>query len=136
VSVLLAVLFAAVAVAQTSGGGIEGTVTDPSAASVAGAAIVIEEVDTGLKWKLATSSTGLCSAHSLPVGKYSVLVNASGFGSVKRGGIEVEEGSERVVDVQLAVGPAFHPNYRRRCPGPEQQHPLQFPRPIESAGLR
>jgi hypothetical protein len=32
------------------------------------------------------------------------LVNASGFASVKREGIEVEEGSERVVDVQLAIG--------------------------------
>ena len=49
VSVLPAVLFAAVAAAQTSGGGIEGTITDPSAGSVAGAAITIEEVDTGFE---------------------------------------------------------------------------------------
>lgn len=104
VSVLMAVLFTAIAAAQTSGGGIEGTITDPSAASVAGAAITIEEVDTGLKWKLVTSSTGLYSAHSLPVGKYSVLINASGFASAKREGVEVEEGAERVVDVQLSVG--------------------------------
>jgi hypothetical protein len=87
--------------AQIFGGGIGGTITDSSGASVAGAAILIEEVDTGLKWKLVGSGTGLYSALSLPLGKYSVLVTASGFAGVKREGVEVEEGSERVVDVQL-----------------------------------
>jgi hypothetical protein len=90
--------------AQTFGGGIGGTITDPSGASVAGGAILIEELDTGLKWKLASSGTGLYSGPSLLVGKYSVLVYASGFASVKRESVEVEEGSERVVGVQPAVG--------------------------------
>jgi len=101
---LLTVVPMPIVSAQTFGGGIEGTITDPSGAPVAGAAIMIEEVDTGLKWKLVSSSTGLYSAHSLPVGKYFVLVNASGFAGAKRERVQVEEGSERVVDVQLAVG--------------------------------
>jgi hypothetical protein len=101
---LLTVMPGAIVSAQTSGGGIGGTITGPSGASVAGAAILIEEVDTGSKWKLVSSSTGLYSAHSFPVGKDSVLVNPSGFAIVKRESVEVEEGSERLVDVQLASG--------------------------------
>ena len=101
---LLTVFPKTTAAAQTFGGGIGGAITDPSGASVAGAAITIEQFETGSKWKLLSSSTGLYSAHSLPVGKYSVLVNASGFTAAKREGVEVEEGGERVVDIQLAVG--------------------------------
>lgn len=106
IQVLLLLTFAPIVIAsaQTFGGGIGGTITDPSGGSVAGAAITIEQLETGLKWKLVSSSTGLYSAHSLPVGKYSVLVTASGFESAKNDGVEVEEGSERVINVQLSVG--------------------------------
>jgi Carboxypeptidase regulatory-like domain len=103
---LLTLVRAEVASAQTFGGGIGGTITDSSGAPVVGAAIVIEEVETGLHWKLVSSGAGLYSAHSLPVGKYSVLVNASGFAAAKREGVTVEEGSDRVVDVELSVGPS------------------------------
>src|SRR5579862_9021755 len=103
---LLTLLRAGVVSAQTFGGGGGGTITDPSGASVAGAAIVVEEVDTGLQWKLVSSGAGLYSAHSLPAGKYSVLVNASGFAVARREGVTVEERSERVVDVELPVGPS------------------------------
>jgi hypothetical protein len=103
---LLTFVRAEVASAQTFGGGIGGTVTDPSGASVAGAAIVIEELNTGWRWKLVSSGAGLYRARSLPVGKYSVLVNASGFATAKREGVTVEEGSERVVDLELSVGPS------------------------------
>jgi Carboxypeptidase regulatory-like domain len=101
---LLRLVCAEVICAQTFGGGIRGTITDPSGASVAGAFIMIEEVGAGLKWELVSSSAGLYSAHSLPVGKYSVWVDTPGFAAAKREGVAVEEGSERVVDVEFAVG--------------------------------
>ena len=51
----MAVLAAATAAAQTSGGVIRGTISDPFDALVPGAAITIEKVSTGEKWSLLSS---------------------------------------------------------------------------------
>jgi hypothetical protein len=104
VSTLLAVMAAATASAQTSGGAIRGTVSDPSGASVPGAGIVIEAVSTSENWRLVSSSAGLYNAPNLPVGTYNVTVTALGFSTAERTNIDVQVGSERVVNVQLAVG--------------------------------
>src|ERR1700680_2118872 len=104
VSTLLAFLAAATAAAQTSGGAIRGTISDPSGALAPGAAIMIEEVSTGENWRLVSSSAGLYNAPNLPVGRYNVTVKAPGFSTAERTNIDVQVGSERVVDVQLALG--------------------------------
>jgi hypothetical protein len=104
IQVLLSVMFAAITSAQTFGGGIAGTIADASGASIAGAAITLEEVGTGLTLKLVSSSKGLYSAHSLPVGKYSISVSAPGFARAQRENVSIQEGSERIIDVQLAIG--------------------------------
>jgi hypothetical protein len=102
VSTLLAVMAAATASAQTSGGAIRGTVFDPSGASVPGADITIEEVGTSENWRLVTSSAGLYNGPNLPVGRYNLTVKAPGFSTAERTNIDVQVGSERVVNVQLA----------------------------------
>jgi hypothetical protein len=104
VSTLLAVMMAAAASAQTSGGAIRGTVSDPSGAMVPGAGITIEEVSTSESWRLVSSSAGLYNAPNLPVGRYNVTVKARGFSTAERTNIEVQVGSERVVNVRLALG--------------------------------
>jgi len=104
VSTLLAVMTAATASAQTSGGSIRGTVSDPSGAVVPGAVITIEAVSTSENWMLVSSSAGLYNAPNLPVGRYNVTVKALGFSPAERTDINVQVGAERVVDVQLTVG--------------------------------
>ena len=104
VSALLAVMAAATAAAQTSGGAIRGTVSDPSGALVPGAGITIEEVSTSENWRLVSSSAGLYNAPDLPVGRYNVTVKAPGFSTAELTNIDVQVGSERVVNVQLALG--------------------------------
>ena len=64
----------------------------------------MEQVNTGLKWKFSSSSTGLYSAEGLPVGRYSVTVSARGFATAQRDNVEIQEGSERLLDIQLAIG--------------------------------
>src|SRR6202790_616918 len=103
-SALLAFVAAATASAQTSGGAIRGTVSDPSGALVPGAGITIEEVSTSENWRLASSSAGLYNAPNLPVGRYNLTVKAPGFSTAEHTNIDVQVGLERVVNVQLALG--------------------------------
>jgi Carboxypeptidase regulatory-like domain len=102
-STLLAVLAAATAAAQTSGGVIRGTISDPFDALVPGAAITIEKVSTGEKWSLLSSGAGLYNAPNLPVGTYTLTVKALGFSTAERSNINVLVGSERVVNVRLTL---------------------------------
>jgi hypothetical protein len=104
VSTLLAVMMAATASAQTSAGAIRGTVADPSGALVPGADITIEEASTNQSRKLVSSSAGLYNAPNLPVGRYNVTVKAQGFSTAERTNIDVQVGSESVINVQLVVG--------------------------------
>jgi len=93
-----------VAFGQVSGGGIRGTVSDPSGAAVANAHVTIENLGTSERWMLLSTSAGLYSATSLPVGGYRVTVRASGFATAELRGIDVEEGAERIADVELSLG--------------------------------
>src|SRR5271167_1295627 len=104
VSTLLVVVTAATASAQTSGGAIRGTISDPSGALIPAAGITIEEISTSQNWKLVSSSAGLYNAPNLPVGRYNLTVKAPGFSAAERTDINVQVGAERVVDVQLTVG--------------------------------
>jgi hypothetical protein len=104
VSTLLAFMAAATASAQTSGGAIRGTVSDPSGALVPGAGIIIEAVSTRENWRLLSSSAGLYNAPDLPVGRYKVTVKAPGFSTTERTNIDVQVGSESVINIQLVLG--------------------------------
>src|SRR5260370_26230333 len=81
---------ASMASGQISGGGIRGTVTDPSGSAVPRAGITLENVGTNERWTLLSSSAGLYSATSLPVGRYTVTVKAPGFATAERTSIDVE----------------------------------------------
>jgi Carboxypeptidase regulatory-like domain/TonB dependent receptor len=92
--------------AQSSGGAIRGTITDSSGAVIQSAAVTIVQAGTGETRRLASNSAGLYDAPNLPIGTYRLTVTARGFSSGERTGIEVRVGSERVVDVELAIGAA------------------------------
>jgi hypothetical protein len=91
---------------QNSGGTISGTVSDPAAAVITGAEIVIENTSTGEVRRLASSSSGFYSAPNLPPGTYEVHVSAPGFATLVRKDVEVQVGSEMVVNAQLRLGTA------------------------------
>ena len=69
--------------AQTQVGRISGTVSDVSAASIAGAKVLITNTDTQPKRILTTDDRGFYVAESLAIGPYSVAVDHRG---VKTGG--------------------------------------------------
>src|SRR6266581_6779078 len=90
--------------AQTFRGTILGTVTDSTGASIAGAAVAVKNVNTGLSRTVTTSDDGTYSVPELPIGTYSVTVEKAGFKQGVVSGIQVEVSSERRADVTLQPG--------------------------------
>ena len=66
----LSLLGAAILGAQTFRGGIRGTVTDSSGATVPGAAVTATRVGTGLVRTAIADATGSYSFSELPLGEY------------------------------------------------------------------
>jgi outer membrane receptor protein involved in Fe transport len=104
--ILGAILFFAAgpATAQTFRGTILGTVTDPTGAAIAGAAVAVKNVNTGLARTVTTSEDGTYSVPELPIGTYSVTVEKTGFKQGLVTGIRVEVSSEVRADVALQPG--------------------------------
>src|SRR6266568_896913 len=90
--------------AQTFRGTILGTVTDSTGASIAGAAVAVKNVNTGLSRTVTTSDDGTYSVPELPIGTYIVTVEKAGFKQGVVTGIQVEVSSERRADVALQPG--------------------------------
>ncbi|MGA3168367.1 MAG: carboxypeptidase regulatory-like domain-containing protein, partial [Terriglobia bacterium] len=65
-------LFSTAIFASLDRGQVQGTVTDPQGAVVPGVTVVVTNVDTGIKTKLVTNSTGFYLAPDLVPGKYNI----------------------------------------------------------------
>ena len=92
------------AAAQTFRGTILGTVTDSSGAAIAGAAVAVKNVNTGLSRTVTTSEDGTYSVPELPIGTYSVTIEKTGFRQGLVTGLQVEVSSEVRADVALQAG--------------------------------
>jgi hypothetical protein len=83
---------------------IQGTVSDSSGAAVPGVAIQVKNLETGALRNLLTDEAGHFDAASLPVGRYVVKAEKSGFRGVEKIGISLVLGQRETVDVVLQVG--------------------------------
>lgn len=99
-----ALLFCAVAAAQTGTGTIVGTVVDPSGAVIRGAHVVAENVNTGVKNQTTTNKAGAYSFRFLPIGHYEVTVTHPGFALKKVSAFRLNLDQTAHIDVHLAVG--------------------------------
>ncbi len=77
--VMLLGLLPALVFGQSFQGTINGTVTDPSGGSVAGAEVTLTNVDQKSIAKVTTDSAGLFSFPNLKAGNYELTVVAQGF---------------------------------------------------------
>ena len=86
-------------------GSIQGALTDPSGAVVAGAKITITNKDTGQVLHVTTSSAGTYNSGALVPGEYSVRAEAAGFKTTEEG-VVVKVGVVSGVNLSLEVGTA------------------------------
>jgi hypothetical protein len=100
---LLCTLSAAVH-AQTFRGGISGTVTDSTGATIPGAQVKVFSPGTGLSRTVTTNDLGGYVASELPLGSYSITVVKEGFRTTTLNNIPVSVGSAARADVKLETG--------------------------------
>jgi hypothetical protein len=104
---LLVCLVAMAAFSQEITGDIRGIVRDPSGAVINGAAVEVINTDRNATVRTATTGAdGSYVATLLPVGHYSVQVQAAGFKKYTAGDIDLHVSARITVDVTLQLGSA------------------------------
>ena len=106
VSILSVLLFlcATLGFGQTGLATITGTITDPSGAAVAGAPIVVHNLDNGTTFQGASSVTGNYTVTQLPIGDYELSVTVAGFKKYSHSKFHLAAGQTLGEDVALQVG--------------------------------
>ncbi len=90
--------------AQLSTATAFGNVTDSSGAAIPGATIVLTQTQTNFTRTTTTNALGEYRAEFLPLGPYTVKVNAPGFTQTVRNGIVLTGTQEAALDFALKVG--------------------------------
>ena len=99
---LLAFLLAVpAAMAQSSGASLAGRVADESGAALPGVTVTVTNVATGLTRTEVTGRDGGYRFPLLPVGKYTVTADLSGFASVTRPNVELNVATQRELNFSL-----------------------------------
>ena len=101
---VLLLLLAPRAFAQTGTSRIVGTVSDSTGAVVAGATVTAVNEATGFTQTQQTTEAGLYAFPSLPAGTYTVTVEKSGFKRTQQTGNKLEADTPLTVDIILAAG--------------------------------
>src|SRR5215472_7564421 len=104
--VATALFFSASAFAQGTTGTLRGQVLDPAGAAVANAQVTATNKETGVSTKIITTSAGTYSFPSILPGKYSVIVEVSGFKKYIKNDVTVLADQDNVADAQLELGTA------------------------------
>src|SRR5439155_24905172 len=78
---LMALLFSALAVAQTAS--VRGTVTDSTGAVVVGAEVVAHNLDNNSIRTVTTGDGGAFAITNLPAGRYDITINKTSFRAFK-----------------------------------------------------
>ena len=92
------------AFAQVTTADIVGTVTDNSGAVVPGAKVTITNLDTEAPRQTQTDASGAYVVSLLPIGRYSVRVEANGFKAFTVASTTLASGDRARVDAQMQVG--------------------------------
>lgn len=85
-------------------GGLEGTVTDPSSAVVAGARVTVRNEESGASQTTTTDARGMYRFYNVPAGNSALFVNASGFKSFNLTNFYLGIGRMNEIHARLELG--------------------------------
>jgi hypothetical protein len=105
-ALLLVVLvgLAGFAYGQGTSASLTGNVTDPAGAAVVGATVTVTNIDTNYTQSTKTNSIGVYLIKPLPIGNYSLSIDATGFAGYVQKGIILTVDLAATQDVRLKVG--------------------------------
>src|ERR1700728_3419867 len=92
------------ALAQTVTGSITGEVADKSGALVAGASVTAENIATAMKLSAKTNAEGVYTIRFLPIGTYTVTIEATGFSKQKVPPFALEIDQTAKFNIRLEIG--------------------------------
>jgi len=102
--VLFSICFAVATIHAQVTASVSGRVEDSTGAAVPGAMVTVTSLETGAGRTASTNETGTYRLLSLPVGRYEVKAELSGFKAARQTGISLAVGEEAVVNLKLEVG--------------------------------
>src|SRR3989441_4190206 len=103
-SFLVWVVAASLVWAQLPTSTLNGIVTDPQGAAVAGAKVTLSSKAPGLTRDTSTGSEGQYVFANLPPGDYDIRIETQGFATREFKGVRLEVGRATTLDVKLALG--------------------------------
>ena len=89
---------------QGTSASLTGNVTDPSGAAVPGATVTVTNIGTNLTQSVKTDSVGTYLLRPLPIGNYTLTIEAAGFARYVQKGITLTVDLAATQDVRLKVG--------------------------------
>ncbi|MBI2686328.1 MAG: TonB-dependent receptor [Acidobacteria bacterium] len=92
------------AFAQAPTASLTGTVSDPSGAVIANASVVLTNSATGFNRTLTTNAEGVYAFNAVPIGVYTLTIEAPGFPKQIRERVELQVGQTARIDATLQVG--------------------------------
>ena len=96
--------------AQTGLATLTGTITDQTGAVVPNVPIKAVHVDTGTVLTGTTSATGNYTITQMPIGRYQVTVEATGFKTFRREGVSLA--AAQILRLDVAHGSGRHVGFR------------------------
>ena len=124
-----------IATAQQITGSIVGTVKDGQGAIVPAATIEARNAETGFKRTLTVSSAGDFNLQYLPVGKYIVEVNATGFKKFLQQNVVITLDQAQTLNVVLSVGAQDQSVVVTDAPPPTNTTTSELGRTVEPAEI-
>lgn len=103
-ALVLVVLLADIAAAQTNTGEIAGIVRDAQGAVLPGVSVVATHLESGTRVERVTDDQGSYRLPGLPVGTYSLTATLAGFAGVDRAALSLRLGERLQLDLSLQVG--------------------------------
>lgn len=104
VALFFSSIFPALVLGQEVSAGITGRVTDSSGGAIVGALVAAKDLDRGTEWPGKTNDEGIYTYPRVPVGRYSLSIEAPGFKKFVTTGIVLEVNQRARVDARLEVG--------------------------------